>query len=244
MSRPLLITCLAALCITALARPAAAQWSDAGVWDVWTEYDVRNAPAIYLQGNALWSMDRLDSSGVNTAGGFANNGSDEDESFGLGGAVGLIWDNCRNRVRPELEVNWHDGFDFTTNSFPGPPQVLYETSVSDAWSSMGNVWIDFPFHDIVFFYLGGGVGAMGGKVSVTDGVVMAKENDTRFGYQLGTGVILPIEDNMELDIGFRFFDPNVTRVGLGMAGTTANFGEYKAERDIYSVMISLRILLP
>ncbi len=244
MRRPLFIICVTWLCVSGLTHRADAQWSDMEVWDVFTESDIRNEAAIYFQGNALWSQNRLDSAGVNTAGGFANNGTDADENYGLGGAVGLMWDNCRNRIRPELEVNWHRGYDFVTDSFPGPPQQFYRTSVTDMWSGMGNVWLDLPLHDIMFMYVGGGVGAMGAKMSVDDGIVTANENDTRFVYQLGAGLILPIDDNMEFDVGVRFFDPNVTRLGLTVPNVPNTFGTYKAEQDVYSLMLSVRILLP
>lgn len=223
---------MAAVAVFALADFAQAQ----------IEY---NGTSFYIQGNYSEGVTRLDSSGFNTQGPHVNSGADDDNLFSFGGAFGTVSDFDRFRLRLEVEgMAWEDG-EYRTNSFPGPPgpfTFFYEADVDDAWSALGNMWIDVRVCDLLLLYGGGGLGAAGSHLAVDDTVVTGGEHETDFAYQFGGGIIVPMTDSVEMDLGYRYYDFGSQRIGLDFGGVPA--GHYKAERHSDQVMLSVRVLLP
>jgi opacity protein-like surface antigen len=77
---------------------------------------------------------------------------------------------------------------------------------------MANVWYDFKVAGVKP-YVGGGIGWADVEV---DGVFQSKTVGNAFGesgfaWQLGGGLRLPIDDKMDLGIGYRYFSgPDIT----------------------------------
>ncbi|SDL82600.1 Opacity protein [Geoalkalibacter ferrihydriticus] len=69
-------------------------------------------------------------------------------------------------------------------------------------SLMANTWIDIQTDSIFVPFFGGGLGA---ARLVFDNPSFSDDSDTRFAYQVGGGVGLPVGRHLSLDLGYRYF---------------------------------------
>jgi opacity protein-like surface antigen len=199
----------------------------------------------YVSGTIQGASIELDSGGGNLIGPHKNFGEDIDDTFALGGALGLSQDHGNFRTRGEIEGMWYDDQeDLRTSSFPGPPgpaAFFYNTNVDSNWSVMANVWVDSYINDYVAWYLGGGAGGAGAHLETNDTVVNGGSSDQDFAWQFGTGLIFNVSDSTEIDFGYRFVD-------LGELETPIFFGavpggKFKADRESHNLALTLRYYL-
>ena len=194
----------------------------------------------YVQANFAGEFSNIESGGFNTVGGFPNTGGSDDSGVGFGGAIGLSTSYNSVRVRTEIEGMWRQDSRYVTDSFPGPPGPItffYQVQATDNWSAMSNLWLDYPLAEDLWLYGGGGIGAAGRHLNVDDGVVFGGKSETNFAYQFGTGLIYPVGDNVELDLGYRFLDFGSTSIPLidGLAGN------YEADLVSHQIMFCVRL---
>lgn len=197
----------------------------------------------YVQANFAGAFSNIESGGFNTAGGFPNTGGSDDSGVGFGGAIGLSKSFDTVRVRTEIEGMWRQDSSYVTDSFPGPPgpiTFLYQVQSTDNWSAMSNLWLDVPVAEDLWLYGGGGIGAAGMNLSVNDGVVTGNRTQTNFAYQFGTGLILPVGANAELDLGYRFLDLGDTTIPLSTAFPA---GDYTADMVSHQIMFCVRLFV-
>lgn len=64
-------------------------------------------------------------------------------------------------------------------------------------------------------------------------------DDTNFAFQLGTGLILSMTENVELDFGYRYYDLGKTQIALDSGAS----GGFVAALDSHELMVSLRLFL-
>lgn len=195
----------------------------------------------YVQANFAGAFSNIQSGGFNTAGVFPNTGASDDSGVGFGGTIGFSNSYDSVRVRTEIEGMWRQDSNYVTNSFPGPPGPItffYDVQATDNWSAMSNLWLDVPVAENLWLYGGGGIGAAGMNLSVNDGVVTGSRTKTNFAYQFGTGLILPVGDNTELDLGYRFLDLGDTTVPLVVQGSA---GDYTADLVSHQIMFCVRM---
>ncbi|WP_429886034.1 outer membrane protein [Geoalkalibacter halelectricus] len=69
-------------------------------------------------------------------------------------------------------------------------------------SLMGNTWIDIRTDSIFVPFFGGGLGV---ARLVFDNPSFRDDSDTRFAYQIGAGVGLPLGERLSFDLGYRYF---------------------------------------
>jgi len=197
----------------------------------------------YVQANFTGSFTNLDSGGFNTAGFFANSNHDTDSNVSFGGTFGLMQERESFRIRPEFEAMWRQDAEYVTDSFPGPPGPItffYDVRSSDNWSTLANLWLDAPITDHVLLYGGGGIGAAGMHLSVTDNVVSGQATSSNFAWQAGAGFIVPVSDIFEFDLGYRFLDMGTASVALDGGSS----GNYLADLVSHNLMFSVRLYVP
>lgn len=199
----------------------------------------------YVSGTIQGASIEMDSGGFNTIGGFKNFGEDTDDTYALGGALGLSQDHGNFRTRGEIEGMWYDDQeDLRTGSFPGPPGppfFQYNTNIDSNWSVMANVWVDTYVNDYVAWYLGGGMGGAGARIETNDTVVAGSSSDQDFAWQFGTGVILNVSDSTEIDFGYRFVDLGELETNIDFLGIPG--GKFKADRESHNLALTLRYYL-
>ncbi len=187
------------------------------------------------------SFNRLESGGLNTLGPHQNTGSDDDESFDIGGAIGLKVPNRHGAIRLECEALSRDMFQSVTGSFQPPtPTFFYQVDYTDRWSAMGNVWFDLDISDRLGVYAGGGLGVGGGRISLTDGVVQGRDSFSEFAWQAGGGLIWHCSDCFDVDLGYRYVDYGTATVALSSVFGNAPAGAYDAELTSHQIMLSLQ----
>ena len=74
-----------------------------------------------------------------------------------------------------------------------------------AWSAMANVFYDFNRGGQVQPYVGLGVGATRFNNTVVDGAITLGDEDTVLSYQGMVGVAVAVTDQLDLDVGYRYF---------------------------------------
>ncbi len=228
---------LSVILILAATNPCV---SEAGMWEVDDVFSSGSDTGFYIQGNISGSILDLQSGGFNTAGTFPNTGDSQENLLGYGGAIGVSKQYERVRVRLEAEGMGREDSTHITNSFPGPPiPFFYTVQAQHNWSAMANLWFDAPLTDRLSMYAGGGIGAAGTSLTVDDGFVFGQGSSTNFAYQLGSGLILPVGENVEFDLGYRFLDGGTATVALDGGAS----GNYTADLLSHQVMLSVRLKL-
>ncbi len=201
----------------------------------------------YVSGTVQGASIEMDSGGFNTQGGFKNFGEDVDDTYALGGALGISQDHGNFRTRGEIEGMWYDDQeDLRTGSFPGPPgpaTFFYNTNIDSNWSVMGNFWADLYANDYLAWYLGGGAGVAGGALSTNDTIVAGSSSDQDFAWQFGTGVLVNVNDNTEIDFGYRYVD--LGELETAQTSIVGGFpaGKFKADRESHNIALTLRYYL-
>lgn len=214
--------------------------SHAGLLELDDVFTPVGEPGIYIQGNTAASFLQLESGGYNDRGDFFNTGDSQSGAIGLGGAIGTYKHYERFRLRLEAEGMWRGDSTDITNSYPVPPPFFYHVQSEQNWSAMANLWFDVPLRDRLSVYAGGGIGAAGTHLTVYDTEVFGQGSNVNFAYQLGTGLILPVGENVELDLGYRFLDAGQASVALY---DPTPVGNYTADLTSHQIMFSVRLKL-
>lgn len=149
----------------------------------------------------------------------------------ISGAVGLSLNNMVQGLRVEAEVayrqNQVDGV-WASDTGPGNDAGLLDYDHSTV-SVLANVWYDFDLGN-VRPYIGGGVGwaetDLDGRFQ--GGTIPAiNYSDDGFAWQAGAGVNFDISPNVQLGLGYRYFEGPDVRIG-------APFGANSATGDVQS----------
>lgn len=183
----------------------------------------------YVQGSLLTAFPHLQARGVDVLSENEIAGSDSDASLGVGAAIGVMHCFETFRLRTEMSGNWLGHSDFVTSSGP----IDYKVNANQ-WSTMANIWFDKPLTDEMWIYAGGGLGTVRTSIHVQNGAITGKGSTKDFTYQVGTGLIFPVQDNMEFDLGYRFVD-----AGSVTAKLTGG-GSYTTTMNSHLIMLSLR----
>ncbi|NDC63283.1 MAG: hypothetical protein EBZ59_04685 [Planctomycetia bacterium] len=179
--------------------------------------------SFYIAGIIGASFATLQSGGYNSLGDFPNTGATSSDLLTAGGAAGFAAAREDGQLRVEVEGRGRDLLTGQTNSFP-PTGLQYGVRAADGWSVLANVWRDWDLNDDLGWYLGGGIGGGGYRLTVFDGTVQAYDRTGAFAWQAGTGVTYRLFPRTTVDLGYRFFDITNSRVPLealvgGGAGT-------------------------
>ncbi|MBN72397.1 MAG: hypothetical protein CME32_24335 [Gimesia sp.] len=209
------------------------------VEDCWTD-----RVSFYISANNYASVNHMESGGFNTWAFSANSGSDNNVAYDFGLALGTrIPIGCKCKaLRFEVEGAFRDLGGLTTTSFQleGPIQT-YVVDYDDRWSVMTNCWLDFPLKNNKTIYIGGGIGANGGKVSIDDTYVSGQSRFNRFAWQIGGGVTWDVSQRVTLDLGYRYMDYGSTFVDLNDNFNPNNAaGNYIADLTSHQVMLGIR----
>ena len=217
------ITLLATTALAALALAAPA--NAAGSWYV------------SLTGGGNWQND--EDFFATAAGDTFTFDSNSDTGFVIAGAVGYNLTSVAPGLRVEAEVSYrqnsNDGTWLTSTGLTSSGPLDFD---HQATAVMANVWNDF---DIGGFrpYLGGGIGwadveldgtFVGGTLPTLD------VSDDGFAWQLGAGVNFQVSPNVQLGVGYRYFQaPEVTV--FAPFGPNASSGE--VEYESHAAVLSL-----
>ncbi len=85
------------------------------------------------------------------------------------------------------------------------PGVFLDSGDVHAWSAMANLFYDFNRGGALEPYIGLGVGAARINGSAWDGAASFRGEDTVLAYQALVGVAVGITDQLDLDVGYRYF---------------------------------------
>ena len=119
----------------------------------------------------------------------------------LGGAVGVKWNDL---LRTEVELShnrWNaNSFNDSGGSFApasGPISTTY---------LLGNIWLDIPTQSAFTPYVGGGLGVgwAWADVSFDGNTYGYGSGGSAMAYQLGAGVKFAVNDQFDIDLGYRF----------------------------------------
>jgi outer membrane autotransporter protein len=220
------LTLLASTAIAVLALSAPAQAAGNGWY-------------VNLSGGANWLSDEGFS--ASTVGSdtltFA---PDSDTGWMISGAVGLSLHNMVQGLRVEAEVayrdNQVDGV-WASSTAPGTDAGLLDYEHSTL-SVMANVWYDFALGN-VRPYIGGGVGWAETELegAFLGGTTPAiNHSDDGFAWQLGAGVNFDISPNVQLGLGYRYFEGPEVNLGAPFAPNGAS-GD--VENQNHSAVVSL-----
>lgn len=212
------------------------------VEDCWTD-----RVSFYISANNYASVNHMESGGFNTFSALANSGSDNNVSYDFGLALGArIPFGCQCRaLRVEVEGAFRDVGSLSTSSFQleGPIQT-YVVDYNDRWSVMTNFWLDFPLKNsknAKTIYVGGGVGANGGRLSVNDTLVSGADRYQQFAWQVGGGVTWDYSQRVTVDLGYRYVDYGTTTVNLHTNfDPTISAGNYTADLTAHQMMLGIR----
>ncbi|QDT42610.1 hypothetical protein Pan241w_26960 [Gimesia alba] len=200
--------------------------------------------SLYVSANNYASVNHLESGGFNSLSVFTNGGTDNNVSYDFGLALGArIPFGCKCKAfRVEVEGAFRGLGGLETDSLQSEgPMQMYQVDYEDRWSVMTNFWLDFPLKNSKTFYIGGGIGANGGRVSVNDTIVSGSTRYDNFAWQIGGGVTWEHSERWTVDVGYRYMDYGATTVNLN-----ANFnpfpaaGNYIADLTSHQLMVGFR----
>jgi opacity protein-like surface antigen len=178
----------------------------------------------------------LQSGGFNTVGPHPNTGSDNSDTFSIGGAIGTRIPRNLGTLRLECEGIYVDPFNTVTNSFPGPPGPItffYRTQYSNRWAVLANCWFDIPINNCLDLYAGGGIGGGGATMSVDDFVVQGRGSSSDVVWQVGCGLVRRF-NRVAVDLGYRYMDWGKSEV------TITGGGNFTADVTSHQVFLGIR----
>lgn len=143
-----------------------------------------------------------------------------DPGFGLLGALG---GDLGEGLRLEAEVGYRQNDLKDISAFGISVPVNGDVS---ALSFMGNAFYNFETETAFSPFLGGGVGFANVEGDIEG---LGKKDDTVFAYQLSAGGGLELQENLSLDLQYRFF-----------ATADPDFAGVKAEYSSHNLMVGLR----
>jgi outer membrane protein OmpA-like peptidoglycan-associated protein len=115
--------------------------------------------------------------------------------------VGALGYGLGNGFRVEGEIGYRDSNVKNAKSGSASGDI-------SAWDFMGNALYDFNLGWPVTPYLGAGIGmarVSANNVTVPGSTVQVRDTDTEFAYQGIAGVAYAINQNLKLDVGYRYF---------------------------------------
>lgn len=154
---------------------------------------------------------------------------DGDTGFVLGGAIGTKLDNWVKGLRAEVEVSYRRndaGGLWSTTSSGSTTGGTHDSNLS-TFAVMANVWYDIDLGSKVRPYIGGGVGwgrakAEGAFIQTftESGAVTpnfdfsASGENSGFAWQLGAGFNYEVAPDVDVGLGYRYFNgPEFTYLG-------------------------------
>ncbi len=197
----------------------------------------------YVSGIVGGSFMTLASGGENTLAPAANTGSATGGGFTGGGALGLAIPAGGGQWRTEIEGRQRARLAGQT-SFVGDP-FLYDVQAADGWSVTANLWRDIAITERTDFYVGGGIGGGGYRLSVNDQIYASGyDRVAEFAWQAGGGLIWNASDRLAVDLGYRFFalDTGSTPLVSALSGGPA--GDYTSSLSASEVLLTFRIYEP
>lgn len=164
---------------------------------------------------------------------------DSDTGWIIGGAVGLSLNNMVQGLRIEAEVAYREnqinGSWSSTTGVADAGLLEYDHSTL---SVMANVWYDFDLGG-VRPYVGGGVGWAETELegNFLGGTIPAiNHSDNGFAWQLGAGLNFDISPNVQLGLGYRYFEGPEVNIGAPFAANGAS-GDVQSEN--HAAVVSL-----
>jgi opacity protein-like surface antigen len=182
-----------------------------------------------------------------------------DTDFKTGFVVGGNWGVDWGSFRTEIEAAYHGNNSnksgrVTTMYQAGPVGGALTTTISsknvveptdiglNAYSLMANVWYDF--HDLgsslgITPYVGAGIGLaqvqIGGSIN---NVKLIEKNDYTFAWQAGAGFSVPLSNNLNAFVDYRYFAADGAKLKLrpGFHG-----GDVNADFDANELLVGFRI---
>jgi opacity protein-like surface antigen len=197
----------------------------------------------YVSGIVGGSFMTLTSGGENTLAPAANTGAATGGAFTGGGALGLAIPAGSGQWRTEVEGRQRARLAGQTD-FVGDP-FLYDVQAADGWSVTANLWRDIAITERTDFYLGGGIGGGGYRLTVDDQVYASGyDRVAEFAWQAGGGLIWNASDRLAIDLGYRFFalDTGSTPLADSLSGGPA--GAYTSSLSASEVLLTFRIYEP
>jgi outer membrane autotransporter protein len=145
---------------------------------------------------------------------------DSDTGWIVSGAVGLSLNNMVQGLRVEAEVAYRQN---QVNGVWTSSAVVQDSGALDydhtTLSVLANVWYDFDLGN-VRPYIGGGVGWAETELdgAFLSGTIPAiNHSDDGFAWQLGAGVNFDISPNVQLGLGYRYFEGPDVNIGAPLA---------------------------
>jgi outer membrane autotransporter protein len=164
---------------------------------------------------------------------------DSDAGWMISGAVGLSLNNMVQGLRVEAEVayrdNQVDGVWSSSAAISDSGALDYDHSTL---SVMANVWYDFDLGN-VRPYVGGGVGWAETELDGTfigGGLPVISHSDNGFAWQLGAGLNFDISPNVQLGLGYRYFEGPEVNIGAPLA---LNGASGDVESQNHAAVVSL-----
>ena len=197
----------------------------------------------YVSGIVGGSFMTLTSGGENTLAPAANTGSATGGAFTGGGALGLAIPAGNGQWRTEIEGRQRARLAGQTDLVGDP--FLYDVQAADGWSVTANLWRDIAITERTDFYVGGGIGGGGYRLSVDDQIYASGyDRVAEFAWQAGGGLIWNASDRLAIDLGYRFFalDTGSTPLVDSLSGGPA--GVYTSSLSASEVLLTFRIYEP
>jgi opacity protein-like surface antigen len=128
----------------------------------------------------------------------------------------------------------------------GALRLEFEARGGDEWSTMGNIWRDISVTERFGTYLGGGVGAAGGRgmavAPTSDGAaaaVPASAGAAGLDGHVGAGMTYAVNDRVTLDVGYRFHAGRVAAAHDAVPGgrLTAGAAALAGSEVLFSVRL-------
>lgn len=197
----------------------------------------------YVSGIVGGSFMTLTSGGENTLASAANTGRTTGGAFTGGGALGLAIPADGGQWRTEIEGRQRARLAGQTD-FVGDP-FYYDVQAADGWSVTANLWRDIAITERTDFYLGGGIGGGGYRLSVDDQIYASGyDRIAEFAWQAGGGLIWNASDRVAIDLGYRFFALDTGSTPLADSVSGAPAGAYTSSLSASEVLLTFRIYEP
>jgi opacity protein-like surface antigen len=168
---------------------------------------------------------------------------DPDTGFVIGGAVGLHLDKWLKGTRIEFEASYRHndvGGSWTNFSVPFFNSSGPVSATMSNFAVMANVWYDIDVGQKWVPYLGGGAGWDQARFNGVFVGSTASFNVERngFAFQVGGGINYPIQDGVNLGIGYRYFrGPDIkNNIFVGKNNLPASF-----DNENHAVVVNLTI---
>lgn len=168
----------------------------------------RSYVSVFGGGNFLNDSNDVATAGADTF----TLGDDPDTGYVAGVAVGAHLDQFLKGLRLEVEASYRDNQingDFTTTNNGATGYVGSIDADQSNFAVMANLWWDIDL-GMITPYIGGGAGwaqvQADGFLSNTNGDTTSFDtDDSGFAWQLGGGVNFDVSPNIEIGVGYRYF---------------------------------------